>query len=51
MVTDVSMVGRSNPMHLRRLQVILMRALVELTECDPEAIALMRGRTFARHSL
>ena len=25
-----------------------MQALVELAECHPEAIVLMRGRTFAR---
>lgn len=27
---------------------IMMRAIVELTECHPEAVQLMRGRTFAR---
>ena len=48
MVGDVSIVGCSNFIQIRRLQVSLMQAFVELAECDPEAIALMRGRTFAR---
>jgi hypothetical protein len=48
MVADVSIVGRSNCIAMRRLQVSLMQAFVELAECDPEAISLMRGRSFAR---
>src|SRR5688500_12102132 len=47
-VTDVSVVGCSNRVPIRRLHVSLMQAFVELAECDPEAIARMRGRTFAR---
>jgi hypothetical protein len=27
---------------------IVMQSLVELAECHPEAVVLMRGRTFAR---
>lgn len=48
MVADVSIVGCSSPLSSRRLHVSAMQAFVELTECDPEAIALMRGRAFAR---
>ena len=48
MVTDVSIVNGSSCAPSRRLHVSVMQALVELAECDPEAIALMRGRTFAR---
>jgi hypothetical protein len=51
MIAEVSVVGCSNPMQIRRLQVSVMRAFVELAECDPEAIVLMRGRTFARHTV
>lgn len=48
MVADVSVVSCSGCVSIRRLHVSVMRALVELAECDPEAIGLMRGRTFAR---
>ena len=48
MVADVSSVGCSNGTTIRRLHVSLMQVFVELAECDPEAIVLMRGRTFAR---
>ena len=48
MVADVAIVAGANSAPTRRLQVSLMQAFVELAECDPEAIALMRGRTFAR---
>jgi hypothetical protein len=48
LVAEVSIVGASNRTAIRRLQLSLMQAFVELAECDPEAIALMRGRTFAR---
>jgi hypothetical protein len=48
MVADVAAVRCSNNMPIRRLQVSVMQALVELVECAPEAISLMRGRTFAR---
>jgi hypothetical protein len=51
MIADVSVVGCSSPMQRRRLQVSVMRAFVELAECDPEAIVLMRCRKFARHGL
>jgi hypothetical protein len=48
MVADVSIVGYSKSLSIRRLHVRVMQAFVELAECDPEAIVLMRGRTFAR---
>ena len=48
MVADVSIVGCSNRISIRRLHVSVMQAFVELAECDPEAMVLMRGRTFAR---
>ena len=48
MVADVSVVSGSNNTPIRRLHVNVMQALVELAECDPEIIVLMRGRTFAR---
>ena len=48
MVADVSVVSGSNRVAVRRLQVTVMQALVELAECDPAAIVLMRGRAFAR---
>lgn len=49
MVADVSVVSGSNCTPIRRLHVSVMQALVELAECDPEAIVLMRDRTFARN--
>ena len=51
MVADVSVVSWSNGTPIRRLHVIVMQALVELAECHPEAVELMRGRTFARSLL
>jgi hypothetical protein len=49
MVADVAVVsGSSNRAAIRRLHVIVMRALVELAECHPETVVFMRGRTFAR---
>jgi hypothetical protein len=48
MVADVSIVGCSNDIRIRRLQVNVMQAFVELAECDLEVIACMRGRSFAR---
>jgi hypothetical protein len=48
MVAEVSLVSGSACTANRRLHVSLMQALVELAECDPEAIALMRGRKFTR---
>lgn len=47
-VADVSVVGRSDCKSIRPLQVRLMRALVELAECDSEAIARMSGHSFER---
>lgn len=38
----------ANRLHVGRLHVSVMQALVELAECDPEALVLMRGGTFAR---
>ena len=32
----------------RALYPVVMQAIVELAECHPEAVQLMRGRTFAR---
>jgi hypothetical protein len=48
-VVDVTAVS-STPPRIQRLHVNVMRALVELAECDPEAISLMRGHVFARSS-
>jgi hypothetical protein len=47
-VADVSIVGCSSYIPIQRLHVFVMQAFVELAECDPKAIELMRGRTFAR---
>ena len=49
MVVDVSAVSGTCSTSVGRLHVTVMRALVELAECDPEAFTLMRGHTFARH--
>lgn len=48
MVGDVSVVSCATRASIPRLHVSVMQALVELAECDPEAIEFMRGRTFAR---
>ena len=48
MVADVSIVGCSKSLSILRLHVRVMQAVVELEECDPGAIVLLRGRTFAR---
>src|SRR5687768_10975183 len=48
MVADVTIMACTRSIPVQRLQVIVMKALVELAECAPEAIVLMRGRTFAR---
>jgi hypothetical protein len=50
MVADVSIIGCTNRTPVQRVQVSLMQAFVELAECDPAAIAIMRGRSFARAS-
>jgi hypothetical protein len=48
LVADVAVVSASRGAPVRRMHVCVMQAVVELAECDPEAIVLMRGRTFAR---
>jgi hypothetical protein len=48
MVADVSVVNWPTRTSIGRLHVIVMKVLVELAECHPEAVELMRGRTFAR---
>lgn len=48
MVADVTAVGCPASARSRRLHVSVMRALVELAECNPEAISIMRGHAFAR---
>jgi hypothetical protein len=48
MVTDVSIIGCLDHGPMQRLHVSVMQAVVELAECDPGAIVLMRGRSFAR---
>jgi hypothetical protein len=48
MVADVLVVNGSSRAPIQRLHVNVMQALVELAECDPEAVGLMRGRTFTR---
>jgi hypothetical protein len=48
MVADVAAVDESNGNPIWRLHVCVTQALVELAECEPEALALMRGRTFER---
>ena len=47
-VADVSTVGCPDYVPIQRLRVRVMLAVVELAECDPGAIVLMQGRTFAR---
>jgi hypothetical protein len=47
MVDDLSVFGWSFASS-GALEGIVMRSLVELAECNPEAVVLMRGRTFAR---
>ena len=48
MVSNVRAVSFTGSQTIRRLHVNVMRALVELAECDPQAVALMPGRTFER---
>jgi hypothetical protein len=48
MVAEVSTVGCSQSLSILRLHVRVMQAVVELAECEPEAIVLLRGRTFSR---
>jgi hypothetical protein len=50
-VADVSIVGCPDRVPIQRLHVRVMQAVVQLAECDPGAIVLMRGRTFARSRL
>jgi hypothetical protein len=47
-VANVSLVGGVKGPAIWRLHVRLMQALVELVECDPGSVELMRGRTFLR---
>jgi hypothetical protein len=47
-VAEVSIVDCPDSVAIQRLHVSVMQAVVELSECDPGAIVLMRGRTFAR---
>jgi hypothetical protein len=47
MVADLVVFGWADAAGLR-LEGIVMRSLVDLAERNPEAVALMRGRTFAR---
>jgi hypothetical protein len=47
MVDDLSVFGWSCDSS-RGLEGIVLRSLVELAERNPEAVVLMRGRTFAR---
>jgi hypothetical protein len=47
-LADVSVAGSSNRISGGRMHVIVMQALVELAECDAEALMLMRDRTFLR---
>jgi hypothetical protein len=49
MVADVSALTDAGNASTRRLHVSVMQAIVEWAECDPEAVDLMRGRTFVRH--
>jgi hypothetical protein len=47
MVADLVVFSWADAMGLS-LEGIVMRSLVELAERNPEAVELMRGRTFAR---
>lgn len=47
-VVDVSVSASPAFPAPRGLYPLVMQSIVELTECHPEAVQLMRGRTFAR---
>lgn len=47
-LAEVSVASSSSRIPSGRMHVIVMQALVELAECDSEALVLMRGRKFAR---
>jgi hypothetical protein len=47
-LADVSVAGFPGRTPSGRMRVIVMQALVELAECDSDALMLMRGRTFSR---
>lgn len=47
-LAEVSVASFSSGIPSGRMHVIVMQALVELAECDAEALVLMRDRTFAR---
>ena len=48
MVTDLSIFSWPNNTEIRGLDEIVTQSLVELAECHPEVIELLRDRTFAR---
>ncbi len=47
-VVDVSVSTSLAVSAPRGLYPVVMQAIVELAECHPEAVQIMRGRTFAR---
>jgi hypothetical protein len=47
-LAEVSVANSTSSLRSGRMHVIVMQALVELAECDAEALVLMRGRTFMR---
>jgi hypothetical protein len=47
-VADVTGCSSPDCASARGLYPLVMQSIVELAECHPEAVQLMRGRTFAR---
>ena len=47
-LADLSVFSWPSSTAVRSLDKIVMQSLVELAEIQPEAVVLMRGRTFAR---
>ena len=47
-VADVSACSSPGRASTRGLYPLVMQSIVELAECHPEALQVMRGRTFAR---
>jgi hypothetical protein len=48
MVADLAVFNWPSVTSVRDMEERVMQSLVELAECHPEAVVLMRGRTFVR---
>jgi hypothetical protein len=48
MIADLAVLSWPSISPARGMDEVVMQSLVELAECHPEAVVLMRGRTFVR---